>query len=133
MLSRLGITRLLAVTLLLSLLITSLPASTIARDHALQADPVPDRSRVDLATVPVTPDLLPEPGYQLVQGGRLDYSAIHYSLSGDGQPSSSDTALDDIEDQFTGAYSMILGLHEDRGDASSEIIASVMMFRRSPV
>ncbi len=126
MLSRQGIHRLFAVTVLVSFLLASLPANTAAREHILQADPVPNRTPIDLATVPVTPDLLPEPGYQLVQAGRLDYSSIQYALSGDGQPSSGDTVLDDIEDQFTGAYSTILGLHEDRGDASSAVLASVM-------
>jgi hypothetical protein len=122
--SRQGTKRLLAVTMLLSFLLTSSPASALAQASASAA--IPDRSPVDLASVPVTPNSLPESGYQLIQAGRLDSSALQYAMYGDDPVRSS--ALEDAEDEFTGAFSSMLGLHEDRADPTSSTLATLTTY-----
>ncbi len=119
-----GIKRLLSVIVLLALLTAPLPGSAFSQSRALQE--IPARTPVDLASVPATPDSLPEPGYQLVQAGRLDHAALAYAMYGDAP--STGSALEGVEDEFTGAYAMILGLHADRADPTSDVLASVTTY-----
>jgi hypothetical protein len=122
--SRQGIKRLLAVTVLPSLLAGSLQSPTLAQDS--EPASVAQRTPVDLASVPVSPESLPEPGYQLIQAGRLDLSALQYAMYGDAPLAES--TFDSAEDEFTGAYSMILALHEDRGDPTTATLATVTTY-----
>ncbi|HYJ12821.1 MAG TPA: hypothetical protein VEW66_04480, partial [Thermomicrobiales bacterium] len=110
-------------SILLALLFLVSPATgsgqgVVAQDNA--------GAPVDLATVPLTPDMLPEEGFQLVQAGWLDLGALTYAIAGDGQPAGS--PFTPVEDGFTGGYSHILGLLSDRADAQSEPLSGAATY-----
>jgi hypothetical protein len=110
-------------TILFTLLFVVSPAT--GSGHAAVAQDATN-APVDLATVPLTPDLLPEEGFQLVQAGWLDLDALTYAIAGDGQPAGS--PFTPVEDGFTGGYSHILGLLSDRADAQSEPLSGAATY-----
>ena len=95
-------------------------APSVAQDAGPAASTV---SAIDLATVPLLPDDLPESGFQLVQAGDMELSALQYAWSGDGLDEDEWTP---IAGHFTQSYSMVLDLLSDREDASSESIAHLL-------
>jgi hypothetical protein len=111
------------VSVLLALLFVVAPANGNAEATVAQETV---SASVDLATVPLTPDLLPEEGFQLVQAGWLDLGALTYAIAGDGQPAGS--PFTPVEDGFTGGYSHILGLLSDRAHAQSEPLSGAATY-----
>ncbi len=98
-------------------LLTSLPAGA--------GKPGPSITAVDLAAVPPVPGDLPEPGYQFAQGGAIDLSGLKYAWSGDGVD---DAEWGEIDDGWIGGHTQVLVLLTDRGDASSEPLATLTTF-----
>jgi len=86
-------------------------------------DATPVTSAIDLATVPLPPDLLPEAGFQLAQAGDLELGAVQYAWAGDGLE---EDEWQPFEDGFRQAYSMVHVLLSDRADPLSEPIAQVL-------
>lgn len=89
---------------------------------ASQATPVTEAA-VDLARVPVPPAEVMEPGFQLVQSGWIELSAVAYALSGDSMPPD---AFDEVEGGYTIGYSQVLALLSDRADAFSEPLSHLL-------
>lgn len=112
-------------SIVLAILFVVLP--TMGNTGMTQAEPQEDGAMpVDLATVPVPPEALPEQGFQLVQAGWLDLGGLTYAIAGDDQPAAS--PFEDIENGFTGGYSHILGLLSDRADAQSEPLSGAATY-----
>jgi hypothetical protein len=82
----------------------------------------PEASAVDLARVPLSPDALPEGGYQLAQAGDLELNGLQYAWSGDGLDM---VAWEPIATSYRHGFSSVLVLLSDRGDPFSEPLASV--------
>ena len=89
---------------------------------AEQGTPLPEAA-VDLARVPVDPGAVIEPGFQLVQAGWIELSAVAYALFGDSMPPD---AFGTVEAGYTAGFSQVLALLSDRADPFSEPLSQLV-------
>ncbi|MBA2468876.1 MAG: hypothetical protein H0V37_05680, partial [Chloroflexia bacterium] len=82
-------------------------------------------SPVDLATVPLHPSSLPEPGFQLAQAGDLEFGAVQAGWSTGGV---NHEAWGSIAPAYRHGHSAVHVLLSDRADPWSEPLASVTTF-----
>lgn len=116
----------------MSRMIRILACLALALTGFLAASPLPmsasqstDGPTIDLANIPLTPEQLPEAGYQVLTGGFLDLSATAQWVASPRQMAATSTDSFLTDAGWASTYVLDLVLLEDRASATSDILGLV--------